>query len=112
MGGGLLTAIDENLCPVLVFAGNEAAEILVVQAQVGKLKIRIFNCYGPQETSSKDDILHFWQEVEKQIILAKDEGCGIVMECDANAKLGCDIIMNDPNDMSSNGQILYDMSIR
>ena len=42
-GGGLLTAIEENLCSVLVFAGNEAAEILVVQAQVGKLKIRIFN---------------------------------------------------------------------
>ena len=31
------------------------------------------------------------------------------MEFDANAKLGCGIIVNDPNVMSSNGQILYDM---
>ena len=30
MGGGLLTAIDENLCPVLVFVGNEKTEFLVV----------------------------------------------------------------------------------
>ena len=34
------------------------------------------------------------------------------MEFDANAKLGCGIIVNDPNVMSSNGQILYDMAIR
>ena len=109
MGGGLLTAVDENLCPVLISAGNEDSELLVVQAQTGKFKIRIFNGYGPQEGSSKNDILNFWLEVEKQVISAKENGCGIVMELDANAKLGHDIIKHDPNVMSLNGQIMFEM---
>ena len=44
-----------------------------------------------------------------QVLAAKDEGCGIVMELDANAKLGCDLIKGDPNRMSYNGQIMFEM---
>ena len=34
------------------------------------------------------------------------------MELDANAKLGGDIITNDPNIMSYNGKIMYDLILR
>ena len=68
MGGGLLTAVDENLSPVLVSAGDEENEILVVQVTVDGLNIRIFNAYGPQEGSSRDTSLNFWHEVERQIM--------------------------------------------
>ena len=83
-----------------------------MQAHLGNLNIRIFNGYGHQEGSNKDNILHVWHEIEKQTIIAKDEGCGVLLEVDANTKLGCNIIENDPNPISSNGQILFDMIIR
>ena len=49
LGGGLLTAIDENLSPVLISTGSDEAEILVVQILIGKYKMGIINGYGPQE---------------------------------------------------------------
>ena len=41
LGGGLLTAIDENLSPVLISTGSDEAEILVIQILVGNYKMRI-----------------------------------------------------------------------
>ena len=38
LGGGLLTAIAEDLDPVLVSDGGEENEILVVQAKLGNIK--------------------------------------------------------------------------
>ena len=49
LGGGLLTAVDVALQPVLVSAGDDDAEILVIQIKVGHLDVRVFNAYGPQE---------------------------------------------------------------
>ena len=49
LGGGLLTAIDENLSPVLISTFSTESEILVVQISTGTHKIRIVNGYGPQE---------------------------------------------------------------
>ena len=43
LGGGLLTAVKENLCPVLVSAGKEDTEILVVQIKVKDIDVRIIN---------------------------------------------------------------------
>lgn len=49
-GGGLLTAVDENLLPVLISTGKcETSEILVVQLKTENHNIRIINAYGPQE---------------------------------------------------------------
>ena len=101
--------MDQNLSPVLISEGNVDSEILVVQVQAGGLKIRIINAYGPQEGSCQDDILNFWHELESQIISAKDEGCGIVIELDANAKLGSNLLRGDPNEMSNNGRIFWNL---
>ena len=79
LGGGLLTAIDEDLSPLLISSGDCDVEILVVQVQVEKEKIRIINAYGPQETENKEKIVTFWQEFEKEIIRAKDENCWVVL---------------------------------
>ena len=43
---------------------------------------------------------------------AKDDGCGIIIEMDANAKLGSNILQGDPNLMSNNGKILMDIAER
>ena len=106
-GGGLITAIDENIASVLV--SNTESEILVVQIKVEGLEIRIINAYGPQEDSSTENIHNFWQDLEKEITLAKEENCKIIIQMDANAKLGCDIIKGDPNKLSNNGSLLLEI---
>ena len=47
-GGGVLTAVAEELEPVLISDGEEENEILVVQSKVGKENVRIFNVYAPR----------------------------------------------------------------
>lgn len=84
-------------------------EILVIQTKVGSEDIRIINAYGPQEDDNIQDILKFWQDMDKEIISAKEQNCKIVIQCDANAKLGKDIISADPNNISGNGKILLEL---
>ena len=110
-GGGLLTAADENLMPVLISTGKEDdSEILTIQVKAGNHDIRIINAYGPQEDdSNKDEIYRFWQEIEEEITNAKDDNCMIVIQMDANAKIGKKHVKNDPNDDTHNGRILIDV---
>ena len=56
--------------------------------------------------------INFWHEIEKEILDAKDENCGIIICFDANAKLGSTIIKDDPNAMSNNGQIFSNLMNR
>ena len=108
-GGGLLTTVDEDLNPVLFSSGKDDIEILTVEIQVGNKKMRIINCYGPQEDEHTHEIMKFWQELETEVIKAKDDGCLIIIEMDANAKVGKDVIKNDPNNMTNNGKLFLDM---
>ena len=49
-GGGLLTAIDENIDSVQVTVNEDvSAELLTVQLNIEQIKIRVINAYGPQE---------------------------------------------------------------
>ena len=88
---------------------EDKTEILVTQINLAGLNIRIINAYGPQEGAPKDDLLNFWQTLEKEILDAKDENCGVLIEFDANAKLGSEIIKGDPNEKSENGEILLSL---
>ena len=109
-GGGLLTAVDHDLHPVLVSSGDDNdIEVLTVQVKVGKNDVRIINAYGPQEDESKDKIYKFWTEVKNEVINAKDKTCLIVIQMDANAKVGKTTIKNDPHETSNNGRILLEL---
>ena len=57
-------------------------------------------------------IFNFWQQLEKEIITAKADNCCVIIQCDANAKLGKVIIKDDSHEMSSNGHILWDILVR
>ena len=108
-GGGLLTAIRESLNPVLISPSNEAAEILVVQCQVNDNQIRVINGYGPQDDDPLATRLNFWTSLEQDIISAKDANCLVLVQLDANAKVGKNIIPLDPNEISENGKLLVDL---
>ena len=92
-GGGLLTAVDENLQPVLISTGKtDESEILVIQFRTQKHNIRVINAYGPQEDSTVNNniIYEFWQDIEQEIISGKEENCLL------SAKLGNNFIKNNP----------------
>ena len=85
----------------------------MVQAKTANNNIRIINAYGPQEDNyNKDKIYEFWQELEQEILSAKDDNCLVLIQLDANAKLGSDIIKDDPHIMTENGQLLLDIMER
>ena len=108
-GGGLLTAADENLDPVLVSTGSDETETMTIQIKVADKNIRIINGYGPQEDDTNNNILNYWHEVEAEVLKAKDENCMVIIQMDANAKVGKEIIKDDPNDRSNNGKLLVDL---
>ena len=108
----VLTAVDKNLSPVLIPHENDDVNIIVVEILVGNQRIRVINGYGPQETDSKCRRNEFWEVLESQVVNAKNEGCLIIIEMDANAKLGPSIIPSDPNPISSNGSLLLGVMTR
>ena len=108
-GGGLLTAVDKNLDPAEVECSNSEVEILIVQCQINRMKMRILNCYGPQETDPELKRLEFWLTLEQEIVSAKSEDCLVLVQMDANAKVGKSVIKQDPNNQSENGRLLVEM---
>ena len=73
------------------------------------MKIRIINAYGPQEDETQLKRLTYWQSLEQEISSGENENCMILLQMDANAKLGNNIINQDPNEMSDNGRLLQEL---
>ena len=104
-----MLAVYESFDPVLIYEGTDDIEILVVQGKVGNINVRFINAYGPQEEDKIDRVIGFYEKLEEEVILAKECGCQLIIECDANAKLGCEVIRGDPNNQSNNGAILWSL---
>ena len=61
-GGGLLTMVHENFDPVLIPIQNSSKmseNILVVEANIGKSRVRYINAYGVQESGSMREKMEF-----------------------------------------------------
>jgi len=80
-----------------------------VQCEIDDIKLRIINGYGPQEDDEPGKIKLFWNTIETEVEFAMDEGCLIIIQVDANAKVGCNVIHKDPNPPSANGRILLEL---
>ena len=83
-GGGLLTAVHKAFSPVCV-SDEEGPEILVVEAVVNKLHVRLINGYGPQEGHTEEHRNAFFHQLDLEIKKAKLSGCLVCIEMDANA---------------------------
>ena len=103
-----MTGVHVNLNPVLIFE-DANLEILVVQIKIKDISIRVINAYGPQEYTSHEKILCFYSVLDQVIQNAKFDSCLILLQLDANAKVGYEIIKGDPYPQSPNGHILMDM---
>ena len=108
-GEGLLTAIKSDLDPFLVPGNTDHSNILLVDFKVGDQRFRTINAHGPQECDFKEKIIEFWVALEQEVVRAEDDGALVLMELDANAKLGHGLISGDPHAMSNNGKLLYEL---
>ena len=104
-GGGLMTVVHNTMNPVSI--GDETDdEVTVVEAELGKEKVRLMNGYGPQEDDLEEIRLSFFNRLDLEVKCAKLAGTLICIELDANSKLGPSIIPNDPKPQSRNGKLL------
>ena len=104
--GGTMIGIHEGLKPVLIEEYNETFELIVTEIDVEKKKVRVMSGYGPQETWTEEERMPFWVSLEKEIASAEINGRSIIIQMDANAKLGPTHIKNDPKPISENGKVL------
>ena len=104
--GGTMIGIHRSLEPVLIEEYCETFELIVTEIKVMHREIRIISGYGPQETWKDEEKMPFFVALEEEISKAQINGKSLIIELDANAKLGQQYIANDPKPMSSNGLIL------
>ena len=84
-------------------------ELLVVEAKIGGRDVWIISGYGPQENWKVEDRIPFFAKLEEEISKAKLHGKEIIIEMDANSKLGPTLIKGDPHKQSENGKILAEI---
>ena len=105
-GGGTLIACHEDLKPKLIEEYEDDFELLVVEIKANEKDIRVISGYGPQENWPEEKRMPFFVALETEIEKAVLAGKSILIEMDANSKLGNTIIPGDPYEMSPNGAIL------
>ena len=105
-GGGTLLAIHEDLNPKLIEEYNDEFELLVVEINTKERTIRIITGYGPQECWDEAKRIPFFLALETEIEKAELGGKSVIIEMDANAKLGPKFIPGDPHAITPNGEIL------
>ena len=104
--GGILCAVNENLNPKLIEEYDDPFELLVVEIETQKRDIRVITGCGPQENWDEEKRMPFFIALEAEIVKAELAGKSILIEMDANSKLGPEYIPKDPHEKSPNGRIL------
>ena len=112
-GGGIMIGVRKDIESTPVIVSNcddgDEVEVLTVEIALKQITIRFLTAYGPQEGAGEDKINKFYATLEEEIMKCEQEGCGLVAEFDCNAKLGSEISEGDPNNMSANGKIFWDL---
>ena len=103
---GSMVGVHVDLDPVLISEHNEDFEMLVVQVKTVTKEIRLISGYGPQETQTPDQRMPFFSKLEEEIVSAKLAKKSVIIQADANSKLGKEFIPNDPHPQSPNGEVL------
>ena len=104
--GGTMLGIHKSLEPVLIEEYSERFELLVAEITVANKEIRLITGYGPQENWTDDEKMPFFVALEEEVSKAIMNNKSIIIEIDANSKLGPTYIEKDPKPMSPNGTIL------
>ena len=104
--GGTIIGAHLALKPMLIKEYSEDFELIVIEIVVGGKDIRVISGYGPQETWPENERMPFFLALEEEIHKAEMLGKSIILQMDANSKLGPGIIDMDPHGQSQNGRVL------
>ena len=105
-GGGTIIAVHESFNPILIEEYCDEFELLVVEIETKQQSIRLMSGYGPQENWEEEKRLQFFIALETEIEKAELAGKSVLIEMDANSKLGPKYIPGDPHAMTPNGALL------
>ena len=108
LGGGLAIGVHKSLRPVWVGQGVGEVEIMTVCISFQEMRIRITNCYGPQEYDSSEKKDKFWRYLEEEVLQCSQGGFGCIITMDANSWLGKDYIKEDPHEQNNNGKLFHE----
>ena len=86
--GGTLIAVHKALNPVLIEEYSNEFELLVVEVKMGNKEVRLMSGYGPQENLKKEDREPFFNKLEEEVQKAKLNDKAVLIQFDANSKLG------------------------
>ena len=103
---GTMLGVHMDLQPVLISEYDSTFEMLVVQVKVKNKDIRVITGYGPQENLSIKERMPFFTQLEEEIVSANLANKAIIIQMDANSKLGNEIVPGDPKEQSQNGKVL------
>ena len=104
--GGTIIGVHKSLNPIQIQEYHEEFELLVVEIVVNSRCIRVISGYGPQETWPEAERLPFFLALEDEILKSTLLGKSIIVQLDANSKLGQEFIAKDIHDQSPNGALL------
>ena len=104
--GGTIIGAHKALEPVLIQEYSNEFELLVVEVKVSNREIRIMSGYGPQESWPENERMPFFLALEQEIIKAELAGKSILIEMDANSKLGPELIPGDKHAQSVTEKLL------
>ena len=110
--GGTVLGAHKALQPILISEYSQNFELLVVEVKVSKREIRVITGYGPQENLPEQERLEFFITLEKEIIRAECDNKQVIIQLDANSKLGPELIPGDLHPQSPNGKILASLIYR
>ena len=96
----------KDLNPKLIEQYEDEFELLVVEIELKQKKVRIISGYGPQENWPEEKRMPFFIALETEVEKATLAGRSVIIEMDANAKLGKRFIKEDPHEISPKGLIL------
>ena len=91
---------------MLLRQGSDEVECISVEVTTGVARFRCVVGYGPQLSDNPARNEMFWDYLDVEVNSAKDEGVGLIIEIDSNARAGNSIIPRDPNIQNSNGKLL------
>ena len=88
--------------PVLISEYSELFELLLVLVEMGSKQISMMPGYGPQENLDLNKRMPFFSVLEEEVVRAKVANKSLIIQLDANSKLGKKLIPGDPHDQTPN----------
>ena len=103
---GLMIGVHVAHQPVLISEYSDTFEMLVVEIKASGKEVRLITGYGPQENLDVKERMPFFSTLEEEIVSAFMSQKSIIIQMDANSKLGKDIVPNDIHEQTANGAAL------